>query len=277
VTETSIPVMVEGGGPATSTRSWNLGNYVLVAPTYAKDCNKYDNYNSALAGTKPSGVNDDSWNSLWTGGSLSACPNLVNVANTNWQPTYTATDHQNWAPADITDTVISTQANNINDLSQGGSYDPHYLLGNYYQWNTATAGSGATVNNTAWSNAPQSICPKNWTLPVAKSDTNTSYAQLLYAYNFTKNPGDNGPLVSSTGYNIAAAPLYFPRDALINIDLGSIRGIGMYGHYWTKTITSNSSLPNHTDAITLHLNHFQTYPIMSGNEKLGMIVRCVVQ
>lgn len=46
--------------------------------------------------------------------------------------------------------------------AENKTYDSHYLVGNYYQLNTATAGTGGTIYGGV---APSSICPKGWALP----------------------------------------------------------------------------------------------------------------
>ena len=52
-------------------------------------------------------------------------------------------------------------ADNHKKTAAGGEYDAHYLVGNYYSWNTATAGTG----EAAAGQASASICPRNWRLP----------------------------------------------------------------------------------------------------------------
>lgn len=97
---------------------------------------------------------------------IATCPQyLHDVANLN--PNFVAT----------TTTALSPD---------GTSYDPHYLVGNYYTWESATAGSGSQTNtaNTAHGgaghtdpdflvDATDSICPKGWQLP--KSGTYYNY------------------------------------------------------------------------------------------------------
>lgn len=84
------------------------------------------------------------------------------------------------------------------------TYDARYLIGNYYSYNAAAAGSGGeelssgnadNVTNTQelnalLKNAPDSICPKGWQLPrsganyttKAPFDLDDSYYRLLLAY-----------------------------------------------------------------------------------------------
>ncbi len=60
----------------------------------------------------------------------------------------------------------------------GNQYDAHYLVGNHYQYNTATAGTGGVI---AGANASGSICPKNWQLPTSNNTNPSSFANLINA------------------------------------------------------------------------------------------------
>lgn len=93
--------------------------------------------------------------------------------------------------------------------SDGKSYDAHFLIGNYYQYNAATANSavsGFNINDRNYSgltnpsslmSAPNSICPKGWKLPVSGGYHGThakwpfgidgltdSFYQVLQAYRY---------------------------------------------------------------------------------------------
>lgn len=70
-----------------------------------------------------------------------------------------------WTPLVDTSTALFNNADDDGTYSYGpgtSASDTHFSLGNYYQYNAATAGSGAAV---AGQEAPSSICPKGWTLP----------------------------------------------------------------------------------------------------------------
>ena len=73
---------------------------------------------------------------------------FLNVSGSEWSDTYVANGDTtpDWTTAD--------RANH--------TYDAHYLIGNYYSWMDATAGTGYGLTN---GNASGSICPKNWHLP----------------------------------------------------------------------------------------------------------------
>ena len=73
---------------------------------------------------------------------------FLNVSGSEWSDTYVANGETtpDWTTVDQTD----------------HTYDAHYLIGNYYSWMDATAGTGYGLTN---GNASGSICPKNWRLP----------------------------------------------------------------------------------------------------------------
>jgi len=281
VTETSIPVMVEGGGPATSTRSWNLGDYVLVAPKDNTLC---------LTPTPPNAESpSDNRISGRPGDNIfDYCKNIVNVANTKWQPGYQATAGQNWTPLELENTVIAVKPNNINDLNAGGTYDAHYLAGNYYQWNTATAGTGGTqitANKDNPVNASNSICPKNWRLPTSQMSTYsldskygpTFYKLLkLYGYDFFDTPVATDeirtPAISpDQEYNLALAPFYYTRSGIIQPQAGAFHRMGFNANAWSA---SAATILAHAFGAGMNTNDLY---LSATDRYLGHIVRCVVK
>ncbi len=65
-----------------------------------------------------------------------------------------------------------------------GDVNAHYIVGNYYQWNAATAGTGGTITS---GQATSSICPKSWKLPTSNSTTIGSFGGLINAYSIGSN------------------------------------------------------------------------------------------
>ena len=65
-----------------------------------------------------------------------------------------------------------------NAAISGNTYNAHYLVGNFYQWNAATAGTGGTITST---NATDSICPKGWQLPTSNNSNSGSFQALMTA------------------------------------------------------------------------------------------------
>ena len=113
-------------------------------------------------------------------------------------------------------------------VSNGGE-NCHYHIGNYYQWNAATAGQGGTITNK---DATSSICPKGWRLPTSNIYTeNYSFGKLTNAYGITNNSKSDTALLSS--------PLFFVRGGYIDADGLYFKGSG--GRYWSSTAYSDTS------------------------------------
>ena len=201
----------------TETLSWNLGSYVLSKPTAWESCD------GGLSAGDPVP-------------SISACIDGLFV------------DVSNMSPMD------DISANGV--VLDGTTYDAHYLVGNYYQWNAATAGTGSTIANT---DAAGSICPKGWHLPAGNTNNGGSFYYLLSQYGFSSAPttGDG---------SLVLAPLYFVSSGDIELNWASISpqtraagaaGLtpraGSLGTYWSSTASSVSyaySLRFSTDGVS---------------------------
>lgn len=145
----------------------------------------------------------------------------------------------------------------------GSNYDAHYLVGNYYSWPAATAGSGNEVSSSG--DATDSICPANWRLPLSSStynETPGSFYYLLNQYSLTSSP-------TSGNNNIATSPLYFVRSGLVDPYGGNLSYAGNYGYYWSGRAGSLS--------YTYYLNFGPSGVTPSSNlhRYLGFSVRCV--
>ena len=138
----------------------------------------------------------------------------------------------------------------------GNTYDAHYLVGNYYQFNSATAGTGASVT-IRYDDASSSICPKGWRLPSRgnSNDTNDFYALT------TGN-------IAATGSTLSKAPYYFiPAGYVL---FGSITA-GVYGSYWSSTASSN------VNAFNLYFRSGDVSPSGGDNRHRGQSVRCLAR
>lgn len=98
----------------------------------------------------------------------------------------------------------------------------HYILGNHYQWNAATAGSGGSTTSGQASN---SICPKGWKLPEGNSTAVGSWGGLFDAY-------------GTSSSNAASSPLYFVAGGGAN-QIGYLYYYG--GHYGTYASSTPGS------------------------------------
>ena len=146
-----------------------------------------------------------------------------------------------------TNEVISTDNN---------TYNAHYLVGNRYQWNAATAGKGDTITNAE---ATDSICPKGWKLPTSNDTNKGSFYYLLEKYSLNSN-------YNST--TITQSPLYFNPSGYVRS--GSLRYAGGYGGYWSSTAYSSTNY-----AYNLYFNSGYVDPSIYGYRYLGYSVRCL--
>ena len=224
-TEFSVPA-AQTNPPQTATRSWNLGKWVLATPLLTTSCGDVNN--------------------------IATCTKVgfVDVSDSSkFQPGYTATTG-NWQGANATNNTLvavnctAWSGSGTSKICTAGTYDEHYLIGNYYQFNTATAGSGGTITNA---DAPNSVCPKGWMLPTAGSQADNksgSFQNMLVKYGLAS-------AVSAGQYNIAADPLYFVRSGVVHPanSAGTFRNAGLNGNWWSSRAYSST-----THAYHLHFN-----------------------
>ena len=163
------------------------------------------------------------------------CTKYGVVDVSNWQKfkaTYTATTNGSWTYSDgtkVNSTIVAVNCTEwSNNVCTAGTYDSHYLIGNYYTWYAATAGNG---------DAGGSICPKGWTLPTSSTEQSSgSFYGLLSKYGLTTSPTGSA---DGSNYNIASAPLYFMRNGYMDSDsLNYISGVNYTGTFYTNSISS---------------------------------------
>lgn len=148
--------------------------------------------------------------------------------------------------------------NNGNKTIVGNEYDAHYLTGNHYQWNTATAGTGGTMTN---GQATGSICPKNWRLPTM-TGTN-EFKGLIDAGSI----GTNTAKLAGDGY-------FFVRGGDINQNVGLLlENAGSAGFYWSSS--PNTSTTNSYSLYFHDANGIE--PSIYFNRSSGFSVRCVAR
>ena len=156
------------------------------------------------------------------------------------------TDATNLTPAE------TEWTGSVDNTVSGNTYDAHFLIGNFYQWNAATAGTGNTITSQE---ATDSICPKGWKLPTSNNSNSGSFGGLV------------GSLNSTT---ITQAPYYFnPSGYVLS---GSLWYAGYYGYYWSSTAYSNTS-----NAYVLYFGSSGVYP-SGGTNRIryyGRSVRCL--
>ncbi|MBQ3309945.1 InlB B-repeat-containing protein [Candidatus Saccharibacteria bacterium] len=128
-------------------------------------------------------------------------------------------------------------------------------IGNYYNWYTATAGSG-TYSTTADAIVTQSICPKGWRLPnggAINATTNNGELQQLYnAY------GNYSNFISAT--SAVKSGLWSGSSASSQ---------GSTGDWWSRTASNNSA------GYALDVSTSSISPQGTLYKRSGYSVRCV--
>ena len=168
--------------------------------------------------------------------------------------------------------------NNGNKTYTDTEYDAHYLVGNYYQWNTATAGSGMLAPEIEGSKASESICPKGWKLPNMTGVTgNGSFRYVLRQYGLASESGDGTITgtseVNQNTYNLTLSPFFFVRSGTVsNYNSNMFGNAGLVGGYW-----SSIAGPDAHKASVAHFSSDSINPSIDANRYIGYSVRCVVK
>lgn len=136
----------------------------------------------------------------------------------------------------------------------------HYVLGNHYTWNTATAGTGDLKTS---GQAENSICPKGWQLPASNASGTHDFSTLI-------SVGDIGMNVAA----LTSAPYYFVRGGYIRQGADLYVGAGDEGDYWSSIPKGNSIDANDLYfGGTGYITNPSTYP----RRNLGVSVRCIAR
>lgn len=144
-------------------------------------------------------------------------------------------------------------------VSADNNTNAHYLVGNYYQWTTATAGTGKDITE---GQAEGSICPSGWKLPTAGSGG--EFVALVDALGGT-----------SSANSITDAPFYGVRGGLVWQDSYFLSDAGNGGTYWSATATNSNS---HAYNLTLiSSNGFRPSAYNASPRNQGYSVRCIAR
>ena len=155
-------------------------------------------------------------------------------------------------PAQFTPYATPTTPNN-DELA-------HYIAGNHYQWDTATAETGGSITE---GQAASSICPRGWRLPTPNDANAGSFDNLVYTY--------------SIGMDVAkftSAPLYFVRSSYVSQSVNYLlSSAGDYGYYWSSNPYSATNR-----AYTLHFSsNSYVGPSTTGYRQDAFSVRCIAR
>ena len=153
-------------------------------------------------------------------------------------------------------------------------YDGHYLVGNYYQWNAATAGTGGTITS---SNASGSVCPKGWKLPNSGDNTTKgTFGYMLSQYGVQSKvnvaAGAVNSPVNGNSYDIALSPLFFVRGGYIYPTYSNkFNDAGLSGDYWSSRAYSYTNT-----AYVLSFNDSGVNPSGATDRYVGFSLRCLI-
>ena len=153
----------------------------------------------------------------------------------------------------------------------------HYHRGNYYNWTAAVASNSSGDFTTNLTQADNSICPKNWRLPIASNSDQSifEFGDLLYThYNIIKTKQGtnitNQVSYTNDGFNnIRKAPLWFVRSG--NIVNTSLDHAVIYGGDWSSTVASDSN------AYDLGFNSSGVWPASTHFRGNGRSIRCLAR
>ena len=190
----------------------------------------------------------------------------VNNSLTSWTNcNYTSGTCSNWTKVedetDGTKMVAMSEPRDDGVIIDGNTYDAHYLAGNYYQQNAATAGTGeqATSYNA---NATDSICPKGWKLPTSNNSNSGSFGGLTTAYGIGNN--------SDGANSLRKFPLYLVPAGYVTS--GSLSDAGYNGNYWSSTTADYRFI-----AYLLYFYSGDATPSVDGVRDYGQSVRCLAR
>ena len=163
--------------------------------------------------------------------------------NASQDPTQTA-----WCTDDnatCLDQSMLFSGNTTSPVSDATTPDANiYSYGNYYNWYSATAGTGTYAISSG--NATASICPKGWRLPT----------------------GNTGGEYHALGAGFRAYPNNFIYSGSVND--AQFLNIGSYGRYWSSTVANQAKI------YFLRFDSTQIYPgTYEGYKYNGFSVRCI--
>ena len=147
----------------------------------------------------------------------------------------------------------------------------HYHRGNYYNWTAAIASNASSDISDNYINAANSICPKNWRLPIA-TDVNQSiyeFGELLYQQGITTQKVGNTVSYTTNGFNnVRKTPLWFVRSGYIVSS--ALTNTAAVGRYWSSTVNGGT-------AYDLRFENSSVQPSNSGGRNGGWSVRCIAR
>lgn len=145
----------------------------------------------------------------------------------------------------------------VSDVNDSSQYYCTEAYGCYYNWHTATGGSGSSATTSG--DANYSICPAGWTLP-----TRQQYSSFITYYNTSASILVN-PTSATENINGASAPGLLLGGFYMNTG-GS--GQGARSIYWSRSASSAR------DAIAVFVD--PAISVAHGRKYTGVPVRCIL-
>lgn len=208
-----------------NTGSWDVGKWVLATPAAIVSLDS--SCSPAPFSCRPRGFVDVSDETKWTPTYSIEQSTAINADGEIFYQ-----QNADGTKGTTTSAMGSTRqplAIKWNEDGTGGEYDPHYLMGNYYSFNAATAGYAGQLHVGLQAD---SICPRGWRLP-------PSFDNLLTQYGVNSRVSGTGlstnEATAGKSYNIALAPLYFVRGGTGHAPSGMIYSAVGTGSYWISS------------------------------------------
>ena len=152
----------------------------------------------------------------------------------------------------------TSSGNNATINTTGTPPSQSQYIGNYYNWYTATAGTGTAAMTSG--NATSSICPKGWRLPTGDTASSSFYSLVNTALNATGAAGS---------WKLQNSPYHF---ALFGYYYEGPYHQGSEGEWWTSTVI------NADYAVSLQVFTTSTNSRGGYNGKVsGYSVRCLAR
>ena len=158
----------------------------------------------------------------------------------------------------------TSSGSNATVNTSGSPPSQSQYIGNYYNWYTATAGTGTYASLSG--NAHSSICPKGWKLPVSSEFANLNETLVEIANNTSNVP--------TQSFTLQSPPNYFVLSGFYDGYNGGIREQGIIGRWWSST-ASNTGDSHGTYAFYMYLTTSSVYPQHQGVRSNGLPVRCI--
>ena len=157
-------------------------------------------------------------------------------------------------------------------ISAGHDDCTHYHAGNYYNWSAAVANNDTSNLVEQYENAPNSVCPTNWRLPIS-TNQNKELEALLTDQNIIKQYG----FYEDGGFNfIRKNPVYFARAGYIRpANPAELAHTSFRGYYMTSTVWNN------IQTVTFAFFNNRVYSGTNSDDSMrrasGIPVRCLAR